>query len=167
MNSPNPGHIDADALRAARAADTSEAGAAARAADAARVAHPPADNTPLPPMTQQDFSNLAGALSRYHELRDLGPAVIVTPTSKGEEANRLAEIGGLESFLSNELLNRAPELLGCWQAIKNEYEPIVRAFIPVFRRVALAVTRQQEQVELAQAKAAAKTATNVIDITKA
>lgn len=152
MNSPNPGHIDADALRAARAAD-------------APVETPAA--APLPPMTQQDFSNIAGALSRYHELRDIGPAILVTPTSKGEEANRLAEIGGLESFLSNELLNRAPELLGCWNAIKNEYEPIVRAFIPVFRRVALAVTRQQEQVELAQAKAAAKSATNVIDITKA
>lgn len=126
----------------------------------------PAD-APLPPMTQQDFSNLAGALNRYHELRDIGPAILVTPTSKGEEANRLAEIGGLEAFLSNELLNRAPELLGCWQAIKNEYEPIVRAFIPVFRRVALAVTRQQEQAQLQAARASVATATNVIDATKA
>ena len=104
-----------------------------------------ADQAPLPPMTQQDFSILAGSLERYHNLRDIEPSTIVSPTSKAEEATRLAEIEGLETFIATELLNRAPELLGCWQAIKNEYEPLVRSFIPVFRRVALAVTRQEQQ----------------------
>lgn len=104
---------------------------------------PAPEQAPLPPMTEQDFRIITGSLERYHNLRDIEAPSLVTPTSKAEETTRLAEIEGLETFIATELLNRAPELLGCWQAIKNEYEPIVRAFIPVFRRVALAVTRQE------------------------
>jgi hypothetical protein len=76
-------------------------------------------------MTQNDFVELAGAVHRLNELQSL------SILSKDTEA----ELRGLQAYLTTTVTKFAPELLGAWAAVHNEYEPIIRAFAVLTSRV--------------------------------
>lgn len=70
-------------------------------------------------------TEIGGALERWHTLRN---QAIKTPTSD-------AEVAGLTEYLANRLLEFAPELLGCWFVVRNEYEPLIGTIATVMNRV--------------------------------
>lgn len=62
-------------------------------------------------------------------LNQLQTAKIVTKNDDAERA-------GLEKFISSSVLQHASVLLGCWYAVKTEYEPLIGAFAHLQARAA-------------------------------
>lgn len=85
----------------------------------------PADSKVPERLNIKIATEIGGALERWHTLRN---QAIKTPTTD-------AEIAGLTEFLANQLLTHAPELLGCWYVVRNEYEPLVNVVFNVLGRV--------------------------------
>lgn len=101
------------------------------------------DLTPVqlpPPSGKLDYdtcTKIGGALNRLEELKTSKIA-----TKKGEtEAMQLVE------FLSETLIKHAKELVGCWFVIKGEYEPLIRASVPLFQRLQANAKKQEESLE--------------------
>lgn len=70
-------------------------------------------------------NEIAGAFARLSELQG---GTILTSTTE-------AELRGLKDYLSTALLNHAAEFLGCWFTVRQEYEPLLKAFSSVAYRV--------------------------------
>lgn len=77
------------------------------------------------PLTPQQMTQISEAYTRFLELRQ---QTIVTPTTS-------AELKGLSEFLAQSLIDHAGEFIGCWFAIRNEYEPIIGLITRVSQRV--------------------------------
>lgn len=77
------------------------------------------------PLTMSGVNQLGGALHRLHELRQ---QTVQTPTLE-------AEVRGLIEFLSGSLIEHASELIGCWVAVKTEYEPALNLLATMSNRV--------------------------------
>lgn len=60
----------------------------------------------------------------------------ITGGSKIIPADKADEVAALEKELAEKLLTHAPELVGCWVATREEYEPLLRSLAGVFRRIA-------------------------------
>jgi hypothetical protein len=78
-----------------------------------------------PNLTFEQFQEIATA---YGRLLDIKASVIKTP-------NHDAEAKGLVEFICNQMLEHAPEFLGAWVVLKNEYEPAVNALSLIFPRM--------------------------------
>ena len=69
-------------------------------------------------LNEEIVTKMGGALDR---LAVLGESKIFT-------TEQAAEKRGNEQFLQNTLLEHAPELLGAWITVRNQYVPLVRGF---------------------------------------
>jgi hypothetical protein len=85
----------------------------------------PADTQAPQRLNVKAATEIGGALERWHALR---ANKIATPTAD-------AELAGLTEYLANQLLTYAPELLGCWFVVRNEYEPLVNSAFTLLSRV--------------------------------
>lgn len=62
-------------------------------------------------------------------LRELGGHnTIIDPKSE-------AEVTGLKRFLGEVLTTHSSELIGCWVAVHQEYEPLIQTLERIFNRV--------------------------------
>ncbi len=99
-------------------------------------------NNPNVPLTHAEGTQLGEVYARWVELRNQS---IKTPTSA-------AEIKGCAEFLGNTLVAHASEFIGCWMAVRNEYEPMLGLLSRVSQRIA-GINKQQ-----ADARASAEAA---------
>jgi hypothetical protein len=76
-------------------------------------------------LTEQQVVQVIGAIRRLTEIRNTAI----------QTANTEAEFKGLSNFVAREVLNHADELIGCWMAVHNEYEPLIRSVGVLFSRV--------------------------------
>lgn len=107
------------------------------------------------------FDQLAGALGRLEDIKNLS----ALSTTREVEAEAL----GLVEFLSKELIDHAPEMLGCWFVVKAEYEPLCNALVPMVNRcnsiISQRIAQQEARVKAAAAApAAAPTPGNIITL---
>lgn len=77
------------------------------------------------PLTLQEVNQLGGALHRLYELKQQS---VLTPTLE-------AEVRGLIEFLSAGLIEHGSELIGCFIAVKTEYEPALNLLATISNRV--------------------------------
>lgn len=103
----------------------------------------------MPPQRAQELMN---AFARYNHLT-AEKSSLVTPDSKRDEA----EITGLRNFLHNTLLEYCGELMGCWLAVRQEYEPLCQVFAAITQRASSINVAHQAEVA-ARAAAAEKAA---------
>lgn len=89
--------------------------------------------TPHKPLNQATAGQLAHAFARYAQLSEELKSGIITP----ETATKSAERDGLEKHLTATLLRHTGELLGAWNIVRTEYEPLLRSVATVFGRVGL------------------------------
>lgn len=93
----------------------------------------PTPTPPTPRLTREDFDKIATAYGRLLDLKD---KAIQTP-------NHEAEVKGIVEFLSEEFLAHAPEFLGVWSAVREEYEPLLNHFAVALERIqAISAQRQ-------------------------
>lgn len=94
-------------------------------------------NTPTPdthkPLNAATAGQLAHAVARYTQLNSELSSGIITP----ETQTKIAERDGLEKHLNITLLRHAGELLGAWNIVRSEYEPMLRSVATVFGRIGL------------------------------
>jgi len=96
-------------------------------------------NTPTPtpnthkPLNQASAAQLAHGFARYCQLSKELESGIITP----ETATKSAERDGLHKHLTVTLLSHAGELLGAWNVVRTEYEPLLRSVATVFGRIGL------------------------------
>jgi hypothetical protein len=90
----------------------------------------------IEPLTVEKAGRLALGIRR---LAILGSTTIAT-------AQRDAEIRGIQAMLLNELPKYANELVGCWFAVHQEYEPLVEAVASVLRRASDANQRRIDAI---------------------
>lgn len=64
----------------------------------------------------------------FARLRELGSTVIIDPKNE-------AEVVGLKKFLGDFFLEHGNELVGCWVAVRQEYEPLVQTIERIANRV--------------------------------
>jgi hypothetical protein len=96
-----------------------------------------AEPAPQPqPLTLEVASRLALGIRR---LAILNTTTVAT-------ANRDAEIRGIQAMLLNELPRYGNELVGCWFAIHQEYEPLVEAVASILRRASDANQRRVDAI---------------------
>lgn len=71
------------------------------------------------------------AISRLTQLTGNGDAdsKIITLDKNAE-----AEKAGLREYVKNQMFEHAGHLMGCWFAIKNEYEPLCNTFASILNR---------------------------------
>jgi hypothetical protein len=85
-------------------------------------------------LTADKAREIIGAIAR---LGELGSNIIV-------DASTAAERQALKKWLGEALVEHSGELMGCWVAIRQEYEPLVNALAGVLPR-ALAITQKRQQ----------------------
>ena len=90
------------------------------------------------PLTEKIVSEMGGALQRIEELST--KAII--------ETSDAAERRGLEQFLTRALLEHAPELLGSWVTVRQEYAPLVRGFASLIKNADSILVRPQTSVRV-------------------
>lgn len=78
-----------------------------------------------PALTGTDIQNMGAAYARLMELRSQKVLTVNTET----------EVRGLVEYLSGALLAHANELLACWIAVRNEYEPVLNMLARIATRV--------------------------------
>lgn len=78
-------------------------------------------NTPL---NLQSVKAIADAYKTYTEI---SAKKIRTPNDDSEQS-------GLLQFLQEQLVANASELLGCWIAVRTEYEPLIAGYSALQRR---------------------------------
>jgi hypothetical protein len=67
---------------------------------------------------------IGGAIQR---LREIGSSVIIDPKNEAEQK-------ALNNYLATTLPQYANELLACWIAVRNEYEPLINSCRAIFGR---------------------------------
>lgn len=85
-------------------------------------------------LTFESASALAGALTR---LTELSANEIINPKDEAEKK-------GLEQFLSNNVPQHLNELLACWFAVRNEYEPLINGFVGLISRSNAIITKNNK-----------------------
>jgi len=76
-------------------------------------------------LTVEQFEKIAGALQ---ELKAIKKSAVINP-------NNEAQAQGLISFLADEFITHGEEFLGCYVAVKKEYEPLINLVARVQYRV--------------------------------
>lgn len=90
-----------------------------------------------PKLTKQLVTELGGALDRLEVLSQ--QSIFTTETA--------AEKRGQEAFLQRALLEHAPELLGAWVTIQEQYAPLVRGFAALTMNASLLLAPQPKAEE--------------------
>lgn len=80
---------------------------------------------PRVPLKSEEFEKIAGALHRLNEIK----------TSSIIDPKYQAEVEGLIAFLADQFISHGSEFLGCWMAVKHEYEPLINLVAGVQHRV--------------------------------
>lgn len=104
------------------------------------------DDAPTPAtkqigLTPRRAGELAAAYARYLDLSEQLRSPLIVPET---EALR-AEHAGLQKFLGSAFLTHGGELLGCYNLVHGEYEPILRAVAIIFRRIGVAPVLETAQ----------------------
>lgn len=109
--------------------------------------------TPIPntfkPLNPATAAQLAHAYARYCQLSEELKSGILTP----ETNTKTAERDGLHKHLTAALMSHAGELLGAWNVVRSEYEPLLRSVATVFTRIGLLSPPEQQQPAPAPAPA--------------
>lgn len=74
---------------------------------------------------------IGGALARVQEIE----------AKKIIETGDAAEKRGLQGYLAKALVDHAPELLGCWFTVRNQYRPLVQGFAALIQNADHALSR--------------------------
>lgn len=78
-----------------------------------------------PVLTDLKVQQLINSIARYRELSE---SKIINPHSE-------IEIAGLKNFFADLMLNHGSEFVGCWVAIRTEYEPMIQVAARAFERI--------------------------------
>jgi hypothetical protein len=115
-------------------------------------AQPESESPQLPgrkPLNPVSAAQLAHAVGRYYQLSESlqlvngNPTCIITPFT----ATQVAEHAGLQKHLQATLVSHAGELLGCYNIVRTEYEPLLRSIATVFGRIGLGSQAQTQPAE--------------------
>lgn len=77
-------------------------------------------------------------------LRELGSTIIIDPKNE-------AEVLGLKKFLGEFFLEHGNELVGCWIAVRQEYEPMIQTIERIANRI-FTIRQQNRQSNEAEPK---------------
>lgn len=99
-------------------------------------------STPTETLSPEIVQQLIQAQVRLAELG--GASQIINPRNE-------AEIVGLKKFIGETMTQHSSEFIGCWVAIRQEYEPMIQLIERVTNRV---FSIRQQQRSLATAPAA-------------
>jgi len=80
------------------------------------------------PLTMEVGKQIIDAISRLNSLGGEDSKIVTL------DKNAEAEKAGLREYLKNVLLEHAGHLVGCWFAVKNEYEPLCNVFANITNR---------------------------------
>lgn len=115
----------------------------------------PAANTPTPaptPAPQQPArlnpaaaGHIAHCLAQHAELTEKLSSGLVTPDTAAQKA----QLAAVEKTLSAAMLAHGRELLGAWNVVRTEYEPILRSVATVFRHTLFPFLATEEQTTTA------------------
>lgn len=86
------------------------------------------------PLTEQRVQEIAVAFKKLHELSQ--SKIVTGPPQDAERA-------ALTNFLRDAAVAHLPEFIGCWQAVRREYEPLVNAVAIFLNRVSTFSGQQQ------------------------
>lgn len=95
-------------------------------------------------MTRQEWKNIYDALLSLDALQKSDKPLLITPGGTGKP-NRADDIAGLTHFLAEQLIKHGPELLGCWQCVRDEYEPMLNVFTRITMRVSTNLANVTQQ----------------------
>lgn len=79
----------------------------------------------LNPLSPERAQEIGRCLQRYSEI---GTSTIINPR---DEAEKL----GLEKFFTQVMVEHGSEFMGCWMAIRTEYEPLVQVLARIGQRI--------------------------------
>lgn len=88
-------------------------------------------------MTPSEAQQIMAAVK---ELSEISASTIINPKDEAKRA-------GLITFLHRNLLLHSSELMGCWLAIIQEYQPLCLSFRRLCARAGINVTNNSEAVE--------------------
>lgn len=94
--------------------------------------------------SQELVAQMAGAMHRFNELN---AQTVDTP-------NRSSEMKGIMDFLANSFLAHREEFIGCWLAMHNEYDPLIKGFAALIGRASARNNQIMQQAEKQAAKQA-------------
>jgi hypothetical protein len=98
------------------------------------------------PLTPQKATQISVALNRF---REIGANKIINPRDE-------AELTGLRNFFSQVMIDHGSEFMGCFIAVRNEYEPLIQIIDHVTTRIqGIRQSRALQQAAAEQNKAAA------------
>lgn len=100
----------------------------------AQAEQQPPKQVPPPGLTPRRAGELAAAYARYLDLSEQLRSPVITP----ETDTIKAEHAGLQKFLGSAFLAHGGELLGCYNLVHAEYEPVLRAVAIIFCRIGVA-----------------------------
>ncbi len=115
-------------------------------------------------LTIEEARQLGGAIQRLNEL---GNSKILIPTHEAEQK-------GLRDYITRITSAHADELLACWFAIHNEYEPLIESFASLLMRAQRTIEARYRAANppesepgqgQAQQEATAATPANVVPLT--
>jgi hypothetical protein len=83
------------------------------------------------PLDMEAGKQIIDAISRLAQLTGNGEAdsKIITLDKNAE-----AEKAGLREYIKNQMFEYSGHLMGCWFAVKNEYEPLCNAAASIINR---------------------------------
>ena len=79
----------------------------------------------MTPLTPERASEIGRALDRY---KQIGSSTIINPRDE-------AELTGLKNFFSTAMVEHGSEFMGCWMAVRTEYEPLVQVIERIASRI--------------------------------
>ena len=90
----------------------------------------------MEPLTPERANEIGRALQRFAEI---GNTKIINPRDE-------AELNGLKKFFSDVMVAHGSEFMGCWMAIRTEYEPLVQVIERISTRIrAIGAAKTQSQ----------------------
>lgn len=99
------------------------------------------NNNQPPQMTNAEVRQLGQSYARFHFLRN---ATIKQPKDE-------AELRGLTEYMATTFIDHASEFIGCYVAVKSEYEPLLNIFAQIVNRVSNIRAAQAAQQQAAEA----------------
>lgn len=101
------------------------------------------------PLTPEKASQIGVALQRY---REIGASAIINPRNE-------AELTGLRNFFCQVMIDHGNEFMGCWMAVRSEYEPLVQVIERIAQRISsIGAARNAQRVAELQAAQSAQPA---------
>lgn len=97
------------------------------------------------PLTEAKANEIVRALQRFGELKG-SDSLIINPRNE-------AEITGLKNFLASSMIEHGSEFMGCWVAVRSEYEPLIQVLERIGSRLTgIRNNRVQQQLAAQEAQ---------------